>query len=125
MAGKAQDANEATELQASIDADIAQLEELTRLYSQRSINAVEWIQARDAVEARLAASRKQYQQIRGFSEINDYVGNSDALRSQWATLNLDRQRAIVKAILDHVVILPAKRKTNVLDPTRVNPIWRI
>jgi site-specific DNA recombinase len=125
MAGRAKDAEAGTGLQHAIDADVAQLEELTKLYAERSISAVEWMQARDVIEVRLAESRKRYQQVRGFSEINNFVGNAEALRSQWSTLNLDRQRAIVKAVLDHVVILPARRNTNVLDPTRVNPVWRI
>jgi site-specific DNA recombinase len=125
MAGRARDEDAAAALQATIDADVAQLEELTKLYASRSISAVEWVQARDTIEARLGESRKQYEHVRGFSEVSDFVGNSDALRRQWGTLNLDRQRAIVKSVLDHVVILPAKRNTNVLDPTRVNPIWRI
>ncbi len=125
MAGRATDAEAGATLQHAIDADVAQLEELTKLYAERSISAVEWMQAREVIEVRLAEARKRYQQVRGFSEINDFVGNAEALRSQWSTLNLDRQRAIVKAVLDHVLILPARRKTNVLDPTRVNPVWRI
>lgn len=42
-----------------------------------------------------------------------------------ASLNLDRQRAIVKAVLDHVIIHPGKMGTRYVDPQRAEPIWRV
>jgi site-specific DNA recombinase len=111
-------------LQQTLDADNAQLEELAQLYAARSITANEWMQARRPIEARLTATRRQLANARGFSAVTGYIGNSGLLRRQWATLNLDRQRAIVQAVVDHVVIKSATRNTNRLDPTRVEPIWR-
>jgi DNA invertase Pin-like site-specific DNA recombinase len=125
LIGKKGDTTAITTLRASIDADVAQLEELTQLYAQRSITAPEWMQARKAVEARLADSRRTLSRAQAYNALDEYVGNSQALRRQWVTLNLDRQRAIIRAILDHARIHPAIRRTNRLDPARVEPVWRL
>ena len=111
-------------LQQAADADSAQLEELAQLYAAREITAAEWLLARKPIESRLTAARRQLANARGYSALTSYVGNAGLLRRQWPTLNLDRQRATVQAVVDHVVIKPATRKTNRLDPARVEPIWR-
>jgi hypothetical protein len=94
------------------------------LYAERTITAAEWIQARKAIEARLSTNRRLLANQRTLGILSEYVGNGDRLRRQWSSLNLDRQRAIVQTVVHHVVIHPAQRKTNRLDPTRVEPIWR-
>jgi site-specific DNA recombinase len=125
LAGTRGDPSAANALRTSIDADVAQLEELTQLYAQRAITAAEWIQARKAIEGRLTLNRRSLSRAEGFSALDGYVGNSGELRSQWASLNLDRQRAVVQTVLDHVIIRPAIRNSNRLDPRRVEPVWRL
>jgi DNA invertase Pin-like site-specific DNA recombinase len=124
LRGEAQLDLDTAAAQRNLDADVAQLEELAQLYAARSITAREWLQARQPIESRLTATRRQLAHARGFSPVTDYIGNAGLLRRQWATLNLNRQRAIVQAVVDHVVIKPATRNTNRLDPARVLPIWR-
>lgn len=123
--GKALQAPHTTALQASVDADVAQLEELAQLYADRAITAAEWIQARKTIEARLANTRKRLVSAMGAQDAFHYIGQGSALRSQWPSLNLDRQRAIVKAVLDHVIIHPGKMGTRYVDPQRAEPIWRV
>jgi DNA invertase Pin-like site-specific DNA recombinase len=125
LEGRATSAADNTTLQESIDADVAQLEELTQLYATRTITAVEWIQAKRPIEGRLNESRRRLAHAARASVVSDYIGNGDALRRQWAALNLDRQRAIVRAILDHVVISPARPGIHYVDPGRVTPVWRL
>jgi DNA invertase Pin-like site-specific DNA recombinase len=125
LAGRTSNDARGTALQSSIDDDVAQLEELTQLYANKSITAVEWIQARKAVESRLNDSRRRLTHAAGASALQGYIGHGDALRGQWRTLNLDRQRAIVRAILEHVVIHPGRRGIQVVDPSRAQPMWRL
>jgi multidrug efflux pump subunit AcrA (membrane-fusion protein) len=125
LEGRATSTADNTTLQESIDADVAQLEELTQLYAARTITAVEWIQAKRPIEGRLSESRRRMAHAARASVVSDYIGNGDALRRQWAALNLDRQRAIVRAILDHVVISPARPGIHHVDPGRVTPVWRL
>jgi site-specific DNA recombinase len=57
--------------------------------------------------------------------VADYIGHGEELRQQWDGLNLSRQVAIVKAVLNHATILPAtKVGRHGLDPDRVVPDWR-
>jgi len=125
LSGRTHNGSHGIALQGSIDADVAQLEELTQLYAAKSITAIEWIQARKAIESRLNDSRRCLTQAAGADALQGYIGHGDALRRQWGTLNLDRQRAIVRAILDHVVIQPGRRGIHIVDPSRVQPVWRL
>jgi xanthine/CO dehydrogenase XdhC/CoxF family maturation factor len=56
--------------------------------------------------------------------LDPYVGKSDELRHTWANLDLSHQHAIVAAILDHLVVGPARRGYNQFDETRLTPHWR-
>lgn len=51
-------------------------------------------------------------------------GQAQQLRDQWAGLTLTRQAAIVRALLDHVVIAPGTPGARSLDLNRVRPVWR-
>ena len=48
-----------------------------------------------------------------------------ALRQRWDSLTLDRQHAIVRAVLDYAVIAPGTPGAHTLDINRVQPRWRI
>jgi site-specific DNA recombinase len=48
-----------------------------------------------------------------------------ALRKDWPDLGLERQQAIIKAILDHAVIAPGSPGARRLDINRVQPQWRL
>jgi DNA invertase Pin-like site-specific DNA recombinase len=125
LAGRVPNPAQSTALRNAIDDDVAQLEELTQLYATRSITAVEWVQARSAIETRLTESRRQLAQAAGAGAINDYIGKGAALRSQWPTLTLERQRIMVKAVLTHVVIKPGRTGIHKVDPNRADPLWRL
>lgn len=47
------------------------------------------------------------------------------VRLAWSGLNLDRQTAIVRALLDHAVIKPGVSGARSLDPARVEPVWKL
>ena len=57
--------------------------------------------------------------------IDGYAGNSTALRDAWTTLAGTRQTAIIRTVLDHLVVNPAVRGRHAFDPDRFNPIWRL
>ena len=45
--------------------------------------------------------------------------------SDWDSLDLTRQHAIVAAVLDHVEVGPARRGYNRFDESRLRPVWRL
>ena len=116
---------EAALLVEQMDADHRQMTELAELYGHRQISVTEWSAARRPIEARIAEAKNRAARLTGTTAISQWVGNADALRAQWSGLNFDRQRAIVRAVLDHAVIAPRVPGSNDFRPERVRPIWTL
>ena len=51
----------------------------------------------------------------------ELIGTGAQLRDSWSTLNLDRQSAIMRTLIAHVVIAPGVQGARNLDPDRVQP----
>lgn len=111
-------------MQAEIDQAQEQLEQLAAMYGRREIALTEWSAARAPVERRLSDARKKLSRLSRTSALDGYVGEAETLRKRWGDLNLSRQRAIVAAVLDHVVVNPGRRGFNRFDPSRFEPVWR-
>ncbi|BDB41475.1 hypothetical protein IWGMT90018_19210 [Mycobacterium kiyosense] len=55
----------------------------------------------------------------------ELAGTGGVLRTDWDGMDLGRQQAIVKAVLDHAVIAPGTPGARRLDIDRVAPVWRV
>ena len=110
--------------QAEIDHSRAQLEELAAMYGRREIGLTEWQAARTPIERRVTEARKQLGRLTRTTALAGQIGNSTELRERWSSLPLTRQHAIVGAVLDHIVVAPARRGYNRFDPGRFTPVWR-
>ena len=119
-----QDEPDAERWQAEADAARAQLEELATAYGEQQITMGELLAARKPIEARLTAARKQLGKLTRTTALDGYLGNRDALRETWNTLDLSRQRAIIAAVLDHVEVSPGRGGYNRFDESRLRAIWR-
>lgn len=110
----------------AIVADTARMDDLAAMWADGELSREEWKTARDRLEARVTANRRTLARLTQRDAIENYLGQGEALRERWEGLDLSRQSAIVKAVLDHAVILPAtKPGRNGLDPDRVSPQWRL
>ena len=105
-------------------ADKAQLEELSQLYAARRITAAEWMTARSPIQARIDAAERRLAKASNHTDLVHVIGQGGRLRTEWPTLNLDRQAAIIAAVLDHAVVTTARRGPT-FDPARVSPVWRL
>jgi hypothetical protein len=106
-------------------ADREQLDELAKLYASKEIPAREWMTARKPIDRRIEEAERQLARLTRSDALAGLVGNGSELRGQWAALNLDRQHAIVRAVLDHAVIGPGIHGTRGVDPGRVDLQWRL
>jgi hypothetical protein len=43
---------------------------------------------------------------------------------KWSSLNLDRQRVIIKSVLEQINVQRAKSGIVVFDPSRLEPVWK-
>ncbi len=118
------DSPESSALLEQVAADEAQMEELAAAYADRRISMAEWIPARDVIQARIASARRQMSEHVNGQALADLIGTGDALRTTWETLPLDRQSAIIGALIDKVVIGPGTPGATTLDPARVTPVWK-
>jgi site-specific DNA recombinase len=125
LAGRDRTDEDTAQLIAALEGDREQLGELAGLYADKSITASEWMKARDQIETRVRKGQKRLAQSSSHTDLAAVIGQGAALRSQWSDLNLDRQAAIIKAVVDFVTILPGTRGVHALDPARVVPVWRL
>ena len=116
---------DAERVQAEVEREQAQLDELAQAYGERAIGLSEWLAARKPIEERLTVAKRQLARLSRVSALDGQVGNGSGLRDRWADLPLTKQRAIVAALLDHVVVGPGRRGYNRFDPDRLEPVWRV
>jgi site-specific DNA recombinase len=124
LQGKVRDDAAAAALFDQVDQDTQQLTELADMWANKEITTAEWKRAKAVIEQRRERTRRDLTRLSGTQELDTYIGQGDALRSQWSSLNLDRQRAIVKALVDHVEIMPGVRGARSVAVERVRPAWR-
>jgi site-specific DNA recombinase len=125
LAGRAGGDEQTAALSAGLVADREQLDELAALYARKQITAREWIAARGEIETRIRDGERQVSRASGDHVLAALVGGGAQLRQQWTGLNLDRQAAVVRAVLDHAVIGAGVSGARSLDPDRVRPAWRL
>lgn len=107
-----------------VSVDKARLNELAEAYGRGEFSMPEWMAARRVIEKQLADNERRLARASHNDALHGLIGNGDALRAQWGDLNLDRQHAIVRAVLDHATILPGTAGARTLDINRVKPEWR-
>jgi site-specific DNA recombinase len=111
-------------LQDDLATMTADLENLARAHGEGEITWAEYLAARKPLGERMADAKKKLGRLSRHSALEGFVGNSEALRSQWADLAPARQRAIIDALVDTVSVHPANRHNPRFDPDRVKVIWR-
>lgn len=107
----------------SINGAQSRLNELAEMFGAGEISRAELLAARKTAEAIIVDAQRQLDQITGTHALDGLVGNGRTLMASWDTLNLDRQHAIVRAVIEHATILPGKPGIRSLDPSRVVPTW--
>lgn len=123
LAGRAAADERQGALIAEIEAAQTALTELAEMFGASEISRPEWLAARKPAEARIVAAQRQLDQINGAHALHGLVGNGAALQATWSQLNLDRQHAIVRAVMEHATIMPGTPGAQRLDPARIVPTW--
>ena len=126
LEGQAHDDEQATALHEQVQVDTSRLAELAVMWADGELDQAQWRAARSRLDQRLAGNRATLARLQGTTVVDQWVGNGSELRQRWDGLNLGRQTAIVRAVIDHLVIRPATQKgRKTLDPARVEPVWRL
>lgn len=125
ITGQAHEDTERDALVEELQADRAQKDELARMWAEREISSSDWKSAREPIEARITATERRLHQMHGTEGLAQIAGTGQELRAGWNSLNLERQSAIIKAVLDFATIKPGKHGAQSLDPSRIVPTWRL
>jgi site-specific DNA recombinase len=104
--------------------DREQLDELAKAYGERQVTFAEWLAARAPIAARIEAAQRKLSRMSRSAALDPYVGKSEALRTDWRTLTLTRQRSIVSSLLDRAVVRSAVPGRTTFDGDRIEPVWR-
>jgi site-specific DNA recombinase len=125
LAGRAAKDEALAYINDDLAADQAQLQELASAYGDKAITMRERITARKIIEARIELGQRRIGRATHTDALHGLPGNGAALGATWHTLDLTRQAAIVRAVLDHAVIGPGVFGARTLDPERVQPVWQV
>jgi hypothetical protein len=101
-----------------------QMEQLADAFGAGAITMAEWTRAREPLARRLAEAHAQLTVDTAEAAVGRYAGQGDALAKAWPDLALDRQQAIVRSVVEAVVVAPTGRAGNRFDPSRVSITWR-
>ncbi|MEX2292085.1 MAG: hypothetical protein WD794_17375 [Mycobacteriales bacterium] len=125
LSGRAAADEHTAALALALAEDRQQQEELGGLWAAKKIDTAGWLRARGDLEARIAQAEARLARLTRSDALTGLVGNGQQLRASWDGLDLTRQAAIVRAVLDHAVIGPGVLGARALDPDRVQPVWRL
>lgn len=113
--------------EAEISESEAQLEELAAAYGSKVISLAEWMAARQPVEARMEAARSTIVEKSSQGAVVRLLRPGAGIGERFMTLDAERQRAVVAALVEYVPVHPHDRsKGKWFQPDRIgDPQWRV
>ncbi|HWI04212.1 MAG TPA: recombinase zinc beta ribbon domain-containing protein [Acidimicrobiales bacterium] len=99
------------------------LADLGELWAGGQISRREWMALRRSIGERAGAAEAQVAREDRLAAVRAMAGTGRALRARWPAMSIDERRAVVQAVLDHVVVLAAEPPRQVFRPERLQPRW--
>lgn len=100
------------------------LAQLVDMFTMGEIDRVGYARGRKTLEARQTALRASLSRQRRTTALDAFVGQPGSLRATWDDLSVDRQRAILSALVECIIIAPATTSGR-WEPERITVTWRI
>jgi DNA invertase Pin-like site-specific DNA recombinase len=104
------------------DAEAALVELSRDFYADRLITRAEFLSARSVIDSRIERAKGEVALQSDSAAVAPVVGS---VRERWPELDLEAQRAIIAAVVEKIMIRPARRGFNRFDPDRVSVSWRV
>jgi site-specific DNA recombinase len=99
------------------------LDELSDMWASGELSRDEWLSLKRKVKGRTDAAEAEVARLDRIDALGAMAGRGRALRSRWPAMDADEQRALLRAALDHVVVLAAEPPRQVFRPERLQPHW--
>ena len=82
----------------------------------------ECLVARKPLDVRVRKLKKELSRYTRTAPIADYIDVA-SLQTDWEGLDLSRRQAVIKSVLDHVVVGAGRQGYNRFDPKRLDAVW--
>jgi site-specific DNA recombinase len=103
----------------------AELEQLARMHGEGDLSLREWEAMRTPKRRRLAEAQALMAGDTSDAAVGRYAGQVGRLAGDWPTIPLDRRQAILRAVIERVVVAPIGRgHGRRFDSSRVSIKWR-
>ncbi|MDR6613601.1 recombinase family protein [Leifsonia sp. 1010] len=99
------------------------LTELAEMLGAGELSRTEYAAARKVAEARHMGAVRELDRATGTNAMHGLDPKREALTRSWERLDLQRQRSIVRTLLDFAIVYPRPRGQRKLDPTRIEARW--
>lgn len=99
------------------------LTDVAEMFAAGDITKAEYLAARPVAEAKAAEATRVLESLATKDTLDSLVGNGTLIRERWDTYSLDRQHAIIRAILPSATIAAGSPGRGNFDPDRVQPHW--
>ena len=107
--------------------DRAQLTELGDAFADGTLSRTEYKRLTDRVRARIAeneAMASKFDAAAAAPGVGALADQGAKLREAWGAMTLQERRDVLRALVDHVVVLPAPPPVNRFNPDRLDVRWR-
>jgi hypothetical protein len=101
----------------------AKLAELDTMLGAGELNRASYLRARKEPERKLEDARRRLAHTNGRHALEPFRAGEHP-RDLYAALDVDERRAVISALLDRIIIHPARNRAPSFDPGRVEPIWK-
>ena len=103
----------------------ARMDDLAEMFAAGDITKPEWSRARDGLVTRLEEARKSEAETVRTAASAAMVAEPDVLRREWPAMSLDRRRAVLATLIDHITVAKSTRRDHKFDPGRVDVLWKV
>lgn len=101
------------------------LREVGQMFASGEISRREFLDIRRTITDQQQGAERRLARMAKSEALAGLPGNGQTLATQWTTLALSRQQAIIRSIVDHVSVGPSLQRGPGFRPERVSLIWRL
>lgn len=110
---------------AALDSAQRRLTELAEMFAAGDISKAEYLAARPVAESKAAEAARVLESLASRDTLEGLIGNGSLIRDRWETYTLDRQHAIIRAVLSSATIAAGTPGRGNFTPDRIEPHWAI
>jgi hypothetical protein len=99
------------------------LDDLADMWASGEISRAEWLALKRKLGSRAKLVEAEAARLARVDSLRALAGTGRALRRSWPAMTVDERRAVLHAVVDHVVVLAAEPPKQVFRPERLQPHW--